>query len=111
MNAPPPERIDVSPPRLNKLVEILRDRPAQDLTNPVARSGTLADSETVNVISVDGVMIEIPETASIETRVDDDRRPGIRIVSDHPLPNGTCVWIPCDAVAHAHEVITTVARC
>lgn len=103
------ESIGVSRARLNVLVEMLRSRQAEDLTKP-GRSGVLDNADTAGAISLGGANLDVPSTASIEVRVHKDTRPGVQITSDHPLPDGICVWIPCDAVAHAHQVIATVAE-
>lgn len=104
-----PEPVGLSQPRLNVVVEMLRNRQAEDLTKPGCM-GVLDDADTDGAISLGGANLEIPNTASIEMRVHKDTRPGVQIASDHPLPDGTCVWIPCDAVAHAHQVIAAVTE-
>jgi len=103
------EGIAATPSRVRHLAERLANRDAEGRAGSTTCAGSFGAADVSLSVAVGSDVVPVPASARIRSRVRDDV-PGIEIVSDFdPAPNGTWIWVACDAVQQCHELLEELA--
>jgi hypothetical protein len=105
----PPDWLEVTPSRIERLVGLLRGRDAQARVLRTNHGGLVGPGSRPDALTVGAVELVVPANARITIRTR-DAQPGIDVNSDNqPEPPGTWIWIGCSVVAECHQIYEELA--
>jgi hypothetical protein len=103
-----PDRLDATPSRVQRLVELLGGRAAEARVLQMEHGGLVRSGSRPDAVMVGDVEVIVPANARITIRTR-HVQPGIDVNSDNePAPPGTWIWIGCGAVAECHEIFADI---
>lgn len=101
---PAPSQVSLTDARLEELVADLAGSDAE-VQSPSLTTGQLSGRLDGRMIEVGGQGVEVPVSAIAKEEAL-DRRSGLIIKADDPVPKGTSIWIAGEAARHVHSLLS-----